>query len=420
MPRGPCARRSLLDEVDPMKVTVETKPLMNALAGATRIIERRASVPILSHVALEANGCLMLRATDLETAYETRIACQTHAAGVATVDARTLLAVLKRSQPSAPSERGAAQTVTLEASDPPKASEGADGASACADVRVAVNGTSARLVGLDPACFPTGAPRLRITLPAAMLAEMIDATVYAVSADEARYNLSGVAFERAGKEHVRMVATDGHRLALTERPLATERFAPFIIPRKLLAAVRTALGARPAGDVRIALRMPDMGAERSADGLAERPVVSFNVAGALYKGRTVEGEFPDYRGVIPKAPERRVALTVWRDALRLAIGAVMPFSNARYRGVRLAFASGRLTVSASDPERGEASESIAANGYVRDSEMAAGFNAGYLLGAIATLGDEILFRLADAESPCVLTTAGATDSPQAVVMPLRL
>ena len=407
-----------------MKVTVETKPLMTALAGATRIIERRASVPILSHVALEANGCLMLRATDLETAYETRIACQTHAAGVATVDARTLLAVLKRSQPSAPSGRGAAQTVTLEASDPSKLSEGADGASARADVRVAVNGTSARLVGLDPASFPadfpTGAPRLRLTLPTAMLAEMIDATIYATSPDEARYNLSGVLFERAGNERIRMVATDGHRLALTERPLATGRFAPFIIPRKLLAAVRTALGTRPAGDVRIALRMPDMGAERSADGLAERPVISFNVAGALYKGRTVEGEFPDYRGVIPKAPEQGAALTVWRDALRLAIGAVMPFSNAQYHGVRLAFASGRLTVSASDPERGEASESIAANGYVRDSEMAAAFNASYLLGAIATLGDEILFRLADAESPCLITSAGATDSPQAVIMPLRL
>jgi DNA polymerase III sliding clamp (beta) subunit (PCNA family) len=67
---------------------------MSALAGATRIIERRASVPILAHVALEADGCLMLRATDLETAYETRIPCQTQAAGVATVDARTLLAVL--------------------------------------------------------------------------------------------------------------------------------------------------------------------------------------------------------------------------------------------------------------------------------------------------------------------------------------
>jgi DNA polymerase III sliding clamp (beta) subunit (PCNA family) len=163
-----------------------------------------------------------------------------------------------------------------------------------------------------------------------------------------------------------------------------------------------------------------MGAERSADGLAERPVISFNVAGALYKGRTVEGEFPDYRGVIPKAPEQGAALTVWSDALRLAIGAVMPFSNPRYHGVRLAFASGRLSVSASDPERGEASESIAAKGYVRDPEMAAGFNASYLLGAIATLGDSILFRLADSESPCVITTAGATDSPQAVIMPLRL
>jgi DNA polymerase-3 subunit beta len=404
-----------------MKVTVETKPLMSALAGATRIIERRANVPILSHVALEANGCLMLRATDLETAYETRIPCQTHAAGVATVDARTLLAVLKRSQPSSASGRDAAQTVTLEASDPPK---GSDGASAATDVRVAVNGTNARLVGLDPAsfpaCFPSSAPRLRITLPAAMLAEMIDATVYATSPDEARYNVSGVSFERAGNERIRMVATDGHRLALTERPLGTERFAPFIIPRKLLTAVRTALGARPAGDVRIALRIPDMGAERSADGLAERPVISFNVAGALYKGRTVEGEFPDYRGVIPKAPEQGAALTVWSDALRLAIGAVMPFSNPRYHGVRLAFASGRLSVSASDPERGEASESIAAKGYVRDPEMAAGFNASYLLGAIATLGDSILFRLADSESPCVITTAGATDSPQAVIMPLRL
>jgi DNA polymerase-3 subunit beta len=202
--------------------------------------------------------------------------------------------------------------------------------------------------------------------------------------------------------------------------LATERFAPFIIPRKLLVALRTALRARPAGDVRMALRILDTGAERSGDGLAERPVISFNVAGALYKGRTVEGEFPDYRGVIPKASAQDAALTVWRDTLRLAIGAVMPFSSARYHGVRLAFASGRLTVSASDPERGEASEGIAAKGDVRNAEMAAGFNASYLLGAIATLGDELVFRLADPMSPCVITTAGAADSPQAVIMPMRL
>ena len=328
--------------------------------------------------------------------------------------------MLKRSQPTG-SGRGAAQTVTLESSDPPK--DGADGASASADVRVAVNGTSARLVGLDPASFPAdfpaGAPRLRVILPAAMLAEMIDATLYAVSPDEARYNLSGVLFERAGNQRIRMVATDGHRLALTERPLATERFAPFIIPRKLLVALRTALRAP---DWR---RSHDSADTRHGRGAKQRRTCGASGHRVQRGGRALQGTHG----------RRRVSRLSQRDpegirtrpgADRLARysaaceGAVMPFSNARYHGVRLAFASGRLTVSASDPERGEASEGVAAKGDVRDAAMAAGFNASYLLGAIATLGDELVFRLADPTSPCVITTAGAADSPQAVIMPMRL
>ena len=133
--------------------------------------------------------------------------------------------------------------------------------------------------------------------------------------------------------------------------------------------------------------------------------------------RLVEGEFPDYRGVIPK--ESRYQIAVERNTLLNAVKRVAIFSNERYHGVKLAFANGTLTVSSTSPEMGEASETIdvAFNG----NEFSIGFNAAYVQQVLSVMGAESEARLglSDEVSPGVITTSADSNFTY-VVMPMRL
>ena len=154
---------------------------------------------------------------------------------------------------------------------------------------------------------------------------MIDKTLFAVSPDEARYNLSGVYIEapRAGK--ARMVATDGHRLSMIDRTVpgfAMQGGA--IIPRKGLAELRKLLDQ--AGDAEVKL-------------LLDGQLAWLKRGATEVSMRLVEGEFPDYRGVMPK--QTKYQIKVGRDALLAAIKRAAIFSNERYHGVKLGLAAVR-------------------------------------------------------------------------------
>ena len=143
----------------------------------------------------------------------------------------------------------------------------------------------------------------------------------------------------------------------------------------------------------------------------------------LLQGRTeismrrVEGEFPDYRGVIPK--DSKYQIVVARDALLAAIKRAAIFSSERYHGIRLALASGNMTVSSASPELGEASETIDVD--FTGDEFSVGFNAAYLLQAVTVVPAqaEVRWAFSDEVSPGVLTTP-ADSAYLYVVMPMRL
>ncbi len=133
--------------------------------------------------------------------------------------------------------------------------------------------------------------------------------------------------------------------------------------------------------------------------------------------RRVEGEFPDYRGVIPKTSRYQVA--VGRDALLAALKRTAIFSSERYHGIRITLATNSLTLSSTSPELGEASETIDVD--FTGDEFSVGFNATYLLQAASAVSpeSEIMLGLTDEVSPGVLTTP--EDSAFLyVVMPMRL
>jgi DNA polymerase-3 subunit beta len=380
-----------------MGLVIDRAALQTALAMMQGIVERRTTVPILGHVLLEpGSGSLRLSATDLEVGICTEIAARTAKDKSITLNARKLFEIVREAD---------GDEVKLDTLDNDW-------------VELKCGRAKFKMMGLDPRSFPAmpsqsvakadgaaakKALKAELGIASTVLASMIDKTVFSVSPDEARYNLSGVYLEAAGPGGVRMVATDGHRLSMVEREapgFSMEGGA--IIPRKGLQELRKILDQTGDQDVKLSL-----------DGqLAYMKRGSTEVS-----MRLVEGEFPDYRGVIPK--ESKHAIGVDRDALFAAIKRAAIFSNERYHGVKFALTSGSLTVSSTSPEMGEASESLDVD--FRGEEFAIGFNANYLrdvLGVIPS-GNKVELGLSDDVSPGVVRTEADTKFTY-VVMPMRL
>ncbi|HKV53581.1 MAG TPA: DNA polymerase III subunit beta [Candidatus Binataceae bacterium] len=378
-----------------MELVIERVSLLNSLAMVQGIVERRNTVPILGHVLIEPEeGKLKLSATDLEVGIRTEIACERAEKGPLTLNARKLFEIVREADGDKLSFKSLeSDWVELR----------------CGRARF-------KMMGLDPRSFPAmpsqdgrsgEAPRKSVKgelkIAAKLLADMIDKTIFAVSPDEARYNLSGVYVDAPDAGTVRMVATDGHRLSMIDREAAGFAMSGgAIIPRKGLAELRKLL---------------DQAGDNEAQLVIDGSLAWLRRGATEVSMRLVEGEFPDYRGVLPK--ESRYQISVERDLLLNAMKRAAIFSNERYHGVKLAFASGTLTVSSTSPELGEASETldISFNG----AEFSVGFNAAYVQQALNVIPSEAeaVLGLSDEVSPGVISTP--SDSTfKYVVMPMRL
>jgi DNA polymerase-3 subunit beta len=234
---------------------------------------------------------------------------------------------------------------------------------------------------------------------------MIERTMYATSVDETRYNLNGVYLEilpEGGK--LRMVATDGHRLSYVDRGVGPEvenLASGVIIPRKGLAELKRLVDEEDADEVELAFE--------GANGLARR-------GGVTLVMRLIEGEFPNYRQVVPKAPTSR--LTLATELLAHALRRVALLSVERSRAVRLALSEGKLVMSSNNPDLGEAQEELDVD--YAGPEINVGFNARYLLDALgAARSKEIQLGFQDEMSPVQIQPI---EDPEAlaIVMPMRL
>jgi DNA polymerase-3 subunit beta len=380
-----------------MGLVIERASLLNALNLVQGIVERRTTVPILGHVLLEPEGAgLKLSATDLEVGILTQVPCKSGKDKSLTLNARKLFEIVRETE---------GDEVKLESLDGDW-------------VELKCGRAKFKMMGLDPRSFPAmpsqaagkgdGAAarksiKAELNIPASVLATMIDKTIFAVSPDEARYNLSGVLVEAAGANKVRMVATDGHRLSMIERDAEGFKIdSGVIIPRKGLQELRKLL--EQTGDEETRL---------SIDGQ-----LAYLKRGATEVSmRLVEGEFPDYRGVLPKSSRHQIK--VGRDELLAAIKRASIFSNERYHGIKFALSAGTLTVSSTSPEMGEANESLDVN--FKGDEFAIGFNGNYLRDVLSVIsGDsEVELGLSDDASPGVIKTP-ADSAFTYVVMPMRL
>lgn len=371
-----------------MEVSVRREDLARGLHLVQGVVERRNTLPILANVLVEpAEGGIALTATDMEVGLRSLVPAQVKKKGAVTLNARKLYEIVREVT---------AEEIVLKSTQ-------------AGWVELIAGRSKFRVVSLDPKDFPQlplGAeapPGVAIRIAAGTLREMIDKTLFAVSTDETRFNLSGVYMGNGETGTLRMVATDGHRLALIDRQLPDAKLdRGVIMPRKGLAEARKLL---------------DQAADNELTLVVSAREIRLSLPSASFFMRLVEGEFPDYHQVIPTASRAKAQAN--RDDLLAALRRISLLASERSRGVKLQLERGRLEISASNPDQGEATEDIEI-AYGGDP-ISIGFNARYLMDVLAVHGEGDVVELAvtDEVGPGVLRSSQDAEYTY-VVMPMRL
>jgi len=376
-----------------MELKIATSELSKALGRSQGIVEKKSTMPILSHVLLEAKkGQIVVSATDLDLAVssEHHESCEIVKEGSVAVSARHLYDIV-RALPEQQVTLKRAQNNYLEVKSGP---------------------SEFRIVGLPAEDFPA-LPKFEkvpfADVAPADLLDMIERTFFAVSTDETRYNLNGVYFEPSA-EALRLVATDGHRLSLVERTVASTFGLKrgVILPKKGLQELRKLLAeAVDAGEEKSETKLGFV--ENSA--IVRRP-------GVILSMRLIEGLFPDYRQVIPKGGEKIVKMG--RIRFLETLRRISLLSTDKAHAVKLELGPGMLRVLSQNPDLGDAKEEVPVD--YAGEPLKIGFNARYVMDVLGVLkSDDVALELADDLSPGVLRGASDVDAGHtAVVMPMRI
>ncbi len=367
-----------------MKFTISRDALIKPLNLVAGVVERRQTLPILANVLMVLEGDrLSLTGTDLEVELVGRVHLpEAGEPGEVTVPARKLVDICK----SLP--------------------EGSNISFQAEDGKVTVRSGRSRftLSTLPAREFPNvedsmGTHQFRIKQ--GQLKRLIDRTGFAMAQQDVRYYLNGMLWELNDKQ-LRVVATDGHRLALCTLPGKVEvnGDTQVILPRKGVLEMARLLME---DDDDIAIVIGSNHIRATTDDFT-------------FTSKLVDGKFPDYQRVLPRSPSKIVIGS--RLELRQAFTRTAILSNEKYRGVRLKLTNNSLDIVANNPEQEEAEEAVPVNYEGDDLEI--GFNVSYLLDVLSVLsGEEIKLSLADPNSSALLEESEEGDSVY-VVMPMRL
>jgi DNA polymerase-3 subunit beta len=348
-----------------MKFVATKEALLDGLQRTQNVVSTRTTLPVLSNVLLETteNG-IMLTTTDMEVSIRCNIQAQIERPGATTIPARKLFAIV-RELPSS--------DITFE-TDSKNATS------------IRCGSSFFKIFGLareEFPAFPSIAEPKEFTLKQADIKDGLRKTAYAISLDETRYVLNGILF--AFKENkLTMVATDGRRLALYETDLEFPKSleGDIIVPTKGINELQRILA--DAGEMRM---------------LAGANLVSFELNGCLLVTKRVEGNYPNYRQVIPGDAKERIKLD--REAFLGSVHRVALLSPDKTSSVKLTFSKNNIDISANTPEVGEAQESIAAA--YRGEEFSIAFNPEFLMDPLKNLpDDEVYLDLIDELSPGVI------------------
>lgn len=366
-----------------MKFSIERELLLPALQTIAGVVERRQTLPILANVlvAVDEQG-LALTATDMEVELQVRLPLSVAAAGATTLPARKLLDIC-RTLPE-----GAVIQLDI------------DGDRA----KVKSGRSRFTLASLPADEYPSTEainPTVTLNLPQGTLRQLLDDTHFAMAQQDVRYYLNGLLLELSA-QGLRAVATDGHRLAMSDAAMTIDVESPLqlIVPRK---------------GVQELLRLLDNNDESVSLEVSSNHI-RLDTGRIQLTSKLIDGRFPDYQRVVP-APSDNV-LSADRESLRQSLARASILSNEKYRGIRLMLQANSLRALAHNPEQEEAEEEIEIE--YSGTEMEIGFNVSYLLDALAAINTEkVNIAFTDANSSCLLTPSTG-DSSKYVVMPMRL
>ena len=365
-----------------MKFSAARDVLLKPLQAVMGVVERRQTMPILSNVLLVAKeGRLAVTATDLEVELVAESEIEVAADGEITVSGRKLLDICKALP------EGSSIDISV-----------------AGDKLTVKSGRSKFTLATLPAAeFPTVEDiqaGQTIGIDKEALRRLIDRTYFSMAQQDVRYYLNGMLLETGG-QHLRAVATDGHRLALCELELAGKKLdeQQVIVPRKGVLELQRLIGGDGAVNI-------ELGANH----------IRIQLEDIRFTSKLIDGRFPEYERVIPKESSNEV--TADRQAFRAALQRTAILSNEKYRGIRLIIRDSGVTMQAHNPEQEEAEEELEVGYSGEDIEI--GFNVNYLLDALGAVeGEEVTLSVQDSNSSCLIREPGKDDS-KFVVMPMRL
>lgn len=363
-----------------MKFSISKEALLDGLQKVQHVVSTRTTLPILSNVLLSAaDGHLTFTTTDLDVGITGSVAATVEKDGSTTLPAKKLVNIIRELPASEVSISVDAKNVASITCGP----------------------SFFKIIGLGEDDFPplpdfASAATYRISQK--LLKDGLKKTYYAISTDETRYVLNGIYTSfREGK--LTLVATDGRRLAMVENDLEfpANQETDVIIPTKAVQELQRLLGDE--GEVIVQLSDSQ---------------VSFSVGDHLLVSKLIEGNYPNYRQVIPGDPAERVELP--REAMLETVRRVALLSSEKSNSIKLVFSTNSLEVTANSPDVGEAEEKVEIPYEGKDMQIA--FNPEFLKAPLQYLEEETVYLdLIDEMSPGVIRIDG---SFLYVIMPMRV
>ena len=372
-----------------MELVVGKNQLLRELQLFQGIVERKNTIPILANVLIEAKGNeVRMLATDLEVALRSKCDAMVAKGGSLTLPAKKLYEIVK----------------ALPETDV-RIQEDKNG------VKVAADKFDSRMQTLPREDFPTLPEATGATsaaLPREALREMVAKTQFAITGEDTRYFLNGALFVLRS-DSMSLVATDGHRLALVtvtrngaDQAVKAGEEVKVILPKKTLLELGKLLSETD-GEIRY-----ERGENHLFFQLGDRVLIS----------RMIDGQFPAYERVIPKGNDKDIEFE--RERLTSAVKRVALLSNERSRAVKFEIDKGKVDVTSSSSEFGEAREQLAVD--YQGPALAISFNAQYVLDFLSVVDTDVVsLSLKDEVSQAVMKPVGAQGYDYTyVIMPMRI
>jgi len=367
-----------------MNISITKDQIIAGLQAVQNVVSTRTTLPILSNVLLRAEGThLEFTATDLDVTVACKVEAKVIKNGATTLPVKKLFGIVRELNGEIEIETDEKNISSLR------------------------SGSSFfKIHGMAADEFPP-LPKFKddkkVSQPQENIRSMIRKTSFAVSTDESRYVLNGIFFSlKEGK--MTLVATDGRRLALVDEEveISEKSAGEFIVPAKAINELNRLIQEK--GEVEL----------KFGENQASFALKNENGFSVLLITKLIEGNYPNYRQVIPGEAKERIALG--REELMQALRRAEIMTSEKANSVKLTFGKNVLTITANSPEVGEARETMAIN--YKGKELSIAFNPRYLIDPLNALTeDEVFFELIDELSPGVLKINGPF---LYVVMPMRL